>query len=82
MDLFNNYKKIFIDNIYCEKQVQCNMNYFWSREEVLSKLNYAMSKAFHAVYDLSKERNVYMRDAAYIISIERVVNAVKSRGWI
>jgi len=64
------------------EQVQCNMNYFWSREEVLNKLNYAMSKAFHAVYNLSKERNVYMRDAAYLISIERVVNAVRARGWI
>jgi len=64
------------------EQVQCNMNYFWSREEVLEKLNYSMVKAFHAVYGLAKERNVYMRDAAYMISIERVSNAVKQRGWI
>ena len=64
------------------EQVQCNTNYFWGREEVLDKLNYAMSKAFRAVYSLAKERNVYMRDAAYIIAIERVVEAVKLRGWI
>jgi len=63
------------------EQVQCNMNYFWGKEEVLEKLEYAMTKAFRAVYELSKERNVYMRDAAYIIAINRVANAVKLRGW-
>ena len=64
------------------EQVQCNMNYFWSREEVLEKLNYAMIKAFRAVYDLAKERKVYMRDAAYMIAIDRVQQAAKLRGWI
>ena len=64
------------------EQVQCNMNYFWSREEVLEKLNFAMSNAFRAVYDLAKENNLYMRDAAYVIAIKRVANAVKLRGWI
>ena len=64
------------------EQIQCNMNYFWSREEALEKLNFAMSKAFRAVYELAKEKNLYMRDAAYIISINRVAHAVKMRGWI
>jgi len=64
------------------EQVQCNMNYFWGKEEVLEKLEYAMTKAFRAVYDLAQERNVYMRDAAYIIAIDRVANAVKLRGWV
>ncbi len=64
------------------EQVQCNMNYFWSREEVLEKLEYAMVKAFRAVYNLAKERDVYMRDAAYMIAIGRVNNAIKLRGWV
>ncbi|MCL2103579.1 MAG: Glu/Leu/Phe/Val dehydrogenase [Kiritimatiellaeota bacterium] len=64
------------------EQVQCNMNYFWSREEVLEKLNRVMVSAFRAVYDLAKQRNVYLRDAAYMIAIERVSKAVKQRGWI
>ncbi len=38
--------------------------------------------AFKAVYDLAKERGVYMRDAAYMIAIDRVNKAVKQRGWI
>ncbi|MCL2820165.1 MAG: Glu/Leu/Phe/Val dehydrogenase [Oscillospiraceae bacterium] len=64
------------------EQVQCNMNYFWDKKEVLEKLEYAMTKAFRAVYELAKERNVYMRDAAYIIAINRVAEAVKLRGWV
>ena len=64
------------------EQVQCNMNYFWPKEEVLEKLDHTMTKAFHAVHKLSKEKNLYMRDAAYVISINRVAEAVKLRGWI
>jgi len=64
------------------EQVQCNMNYFWDKKEVLEKLEYAMTKAFRAVYDIAKEKNVYMRDAAYIIAINRVAEAVKLRGWV
>ncbi len=64
------------------EQVQCNMNYFWSKEEVLEKLRRSMSEAFSAVYSLAKERGVYMRDAAYMISVDKVEKAVRQRGWI
>ena len=58
------------------------MNYFWSKEEVFEKLDFKMTSAFKAVYELAKEKNLYMRDAAYCIAIERVAKAVKLRGWI
>lgn len=64
------------------EQVQGNMNYFWSKEEVLEKLDFKMTKAYHEVHNLAKEKEIYMRDAAYIIAINRVVKAVKMRGWI
>lgn len=64
------------------EQVQCNMNYFWTKEEVLTKLDEKMTHAFHAVSDLARQKNVYMRDAAYMISISRVAEAVKLRGWV
>jgi glutamate dehydrogenase (NAD(P)+) len=63
------------------EQVQNNMNYYWGKDEVLEKLEYAMTKAFRAVYELSMEKNIYMRDAAYIIAINRVADAVRLRGW-
>jgi glutamate dehydrogenase (NAD(P)+) len=64
------------------EQVQCNMNYFWEKEEVLEKLDLKMTAAFHAVSDLAKKRKLYMRDAAYVISVNRVAQACKDRGWI
>lgn len=63
------------------EQVQCGMNYFWDKEEVFEKLENSMTKAFSAVYELSVEKNIGMRDAAYIIAINRVADAVKLRGW-
>ncbi len=64
------------------EQVQGNMNYYWSKEEVLEKLESAMTKAFHNVYNLAQEKNLYMRDAAYVVAINRVANAAKIRGWV
>lgn len=64
------------------EQVQCNMNYFWSKEEVLEKLDFKMTSAFHAVHNLAREKGLYMRNAAYVIAINRVAQAVKLRGWV
>lgn len=64
------------------EQVQCNMNYFWSKDEVLGKLDYKMTTAYHKVSKLARDKDLYMRDAAYLISVDRVVQAAKARGWI
>ncbi len=64
------------------EQVQCNMNYFWQKEEVLSKLDEKMTSAFKGVFELSERKKVYMRDAAYMISISRVSEACRMRGWV
>lgn len=63
------------------EQVQSNMNYFWEKEEVLSKLDTKMTSAYHSVSSLAKKKNLYMRDAAYVIAIQRVAQACKDRGW-
>jgi glutamate dehydrogenase (NAD(P)+) len=64
------------------EQVQSNMNYFWEKDDVLSRLDVKMTSAFMAVSDLSKKKNLYMRDAAYVIAIQRVAQACKDRGWV
>ncbi len=64
------------------EQVQCNMNYFWEKREVLEKLDQKMTSAFTAVSELSKQKSLYMRDAAYVIAIDRVARAVKARSWV
>ncbi|NQV49472.1 MAG: Glu/Leu/Phe/Val dehydrogenase [Candidatus Marinimicrobia bacterium] len=64
------------------EQVQNNMNYYWPRDEVLSKLDAKMTASYIAVSDLARKKHLYMRDAAYVIAIGRVAQASKDRGWI
>jgi glutamate dehydrogenase (NAD(P)+) len=64
------------------EQVQSNLNYYWEKDEVLQKLDTKMTSAFNSVYDLSVNRGLNMRDAAYVIAINRVAQAAKSRGWV
>lgn len=64
------------------EQVQSNMNYFWEKDEVLSKLDVKMTSAFIAVSDFAKDNNLSMRDAAYVISIDKVAKACHDRGWV
>ncbi|HNQ79620.1 MAG TPA: Glu/Leu/Phe/Val dehydrogenase [Candidatus Aminicenantes bacterium] len=64
------------------EQVQCNMNYFWPQDEVLSKLDEKMTVAFKAVSELARKKNIYMRDAAYLIAVTRVAEASHKRGWV
>ncbi len=64
------------------EQVQNNMNYYWPRDEVLGKLDAKMTASYVAVSDLARKKKLYMRDAAYVIAVGRVVQASKDRGWI
>jgi len=53
-----------------------------SGEEVIEKLDRIMTNAFNSVADLAEERKCYTRDAAYLISLQRVARAVEGRGWV
>jgi glutamate dehydrogenase (NAD(P)+) len=64
------------------ESVQNDMNYYWPKEEVLAKLDQKMTAAFHAVLEMSKAKKVYMRNAAYMVAIDRVGKAMKLRGWV
>lgn len=64
------------------EQVQNDMNFYWSKEEVLEKLDQKMTSAFKAVLERSASEKVYMRDAAYMVAIDRVVKAMELRGWL
>ena len=64
------------------EQVQSNLNYYWEKEEVLGKLDAKMTAAFIAVNELARKKKLFMRDAAYVIAIDRVATASKSRGWV
>ena len=64
------------------EQVQGQSNYYWSRDEVLQKLDSWMTAAFSAVHDRAEGEQVSLRDAAYLIAIDRVARACHERGWV
>jgi len=64
------------------EQVQCNMNYYWEKDEVLGKLDTKMTSAFRAVSELARRQGMFMRDAAYVVAISRVAKACHERGWV
>ncbi|MBR5415454.1 MAG: Glu/Leu/Phe/Val dehydrogenase [Thermoguttaceae bacterium] len=63
------------------EQCQNAQNYYWSLEEVQQRLDQKMTKAFKAVYEMSQEKKINLRDAAYLVAVKRVADAAKLRGW-
>ena len=41
-----------------------------------------MTLAFKGVLEMALDEKVYMRDAAYMVAIARVVKAMELRGWL
>jgi len=62
--------------------VQNDMNYYWTHDEVLERLDTKMTLAFNSVVEMAEGEGVRMRDAAYMVAIDRVVKAMELRGWL
>jgi glutamate dehydrogenase/leucine dehydrogenase len=62
--------------------VQNLQNYYWTAGEVDAALKKKMVTAFKEVWETSQKYEVDMRQGAYVYAIDKVVNGMKSRGWI
>lgn len=60
--------------------VQGLERYFWSEEEVNSKLKRIMDLAFENVWEIANRDKVSMRMACYILAVKRVSEAMLLRG--
>ncbi len=60
-----------------------NINgFYWDEETVYSRLDMMMTRAFNKVYEKHQEKKIHMRDAAYVVAVERVYRAMLDRGWV
>jgi glutamate dehydrogenase (NAD(P)+) len=60
-----------------------NLQHFrWEEREVNDKLGTIMRRAYLEVSARAKEEGLSLREAAYLVGIERVVDAAKTRGYI
>jgi glutamate dehydrogenase (NAD(P)+) len=64
------------------EQVQNAYNYYWNLDLVYSRLDEKMTRAFHDVYAMHERHKVNMREAAYLVSVSRVAEACRLRGWV
>lgn len=62
--------------------VQNQYGYAWDADEVDRRLDKKMTRAFHEVLDLRDRHRVDMRTAAYLLAVDRVVEAMTLRGWV
>jgi glutamate dehydrogenase/leucine dehydrogenase len=60
--------------------VQNLSEFFWTKSEVDQKLEGIMVGAFNRVWDMREAKKTDMRQAAYMVAINRVSEAYKWRG--
>jgi glutamate dehydrogenase (NAD(P)+) len=64
------------------EMVQNFYDYTWDIKDVYDRLDKKMTAAYHSVLETSKSYKINMRQAAYVRAVERVVEAMKLRGWV
>lgn len=60
--------------------VQDIQQFLWSEEQVNQKLQELMLRAFHQVYNLSRERRLQMRTAALSLGVQKIAKEKMRRG--
>jgi len=61
--------------------VQNLYNFAWTEEEVNERLDQKITKAFHQVWDMAEKHKVNMREAAYMVAVDKVAKATQIRGF-
>jgi glutamate dehydrogenase (NAD(P)+) len=54
----------------------------WEERMIHERLDKKMSQAYHEVLYVSRKQRIHMRQAAYVVALGRVVEAMKVRGWV
>ncbi len=62
--------------------VQGGQSYFWRAAEVNSRLDEIMIRGFHEVREVASRRDVSLRNAAYLLAVDRVARAIAQRGIV
>ncbi len=90
-DLFDRQGVFIIPDFLCNaggvivsyfEMVQNAYQYYWDEQLVNQRLDQKMTIAFKAVYEMSQKMQVNMRNAAYLVAVQRVAEAVRLRGWV
>jgi glutamate dehydrogenase len=61
------------------EQVQNQMNYYWTEDEIKTRLKCLINKAFDSILMIVKQHRVNNRTASYMLAVRRVADAMKTR---
>ena len=64
------------------EMVQNAYQYYWPEAMVHERLDQKMTVAFHAVREMAESHQINNREAAYLVAVNRVAEAVRLRGWV
>ena len=62
--------------------VQNLTGYYWDLDIIHQRLDKKMTSAFNEVYERERQTDLTYRQAAYVVAVNRVVEAIKYRNWI
>lgn len=62
--------------------VQNLMNFYWNEDEVNQRLYEIIVRSFNNVINNAEKHHTDMRTSAYMLAIQRVIDAMEARGWI
>lgn len=60
--------------------IQNRTGLYWTKSEVKERLDAVMNAAYRDVADIALERGISLRDAAYVLGITRIDEAMRARG--
>jgi len=60
--------------------VQDLQSFFWHEEQINQELERIIVQSFDDVYKIAQERDINMRQAAYVLAVDRVATATMTRG--
>lgn len=64
------------------EMVQNIIHLSWSEEQVHRLLEEKMVSCYRNALEISRQANINMRQAAYVVAVARVIEAMKARGWV
>ena len=64
------------------ENVQNRTTLYWSEEEVLTRLKANTIQVCANVCAVARERKLSMRKAAWVLALDKVIQAMKLRGWV
>ncbi len=60
--------------------VQNRAGYYWGKDEVNAKLKVILDREANNIFELSQQKSISLRTAAYLYGVQRIAGAINEKG--